>query len=113
MTAPGGGALIWCPFASIDEARNAARVLVAERLVACANIVPQMVSIFSWQGIVEEAQEAGMLCKTQAHLLGPATTRLAQLHPYDTPAILGWDAADTPPATLAWLEAALAKGGER
>lgn len=100
-------ALIWCPFASIEEARGAARVLLEERLVACANIVPGVISLYRWQGRIEEAGEAVLLAKTQAPLLEAAVNRLAQLHPYDTPAILGWDAAEAPPATLAWLQAAL------
>lgn len=103
-------ALIWCPFGSVEDARAAAATLVTERLVACANILPQIVSVFAWQGAVQEEQEVGMLCKTQLRLLAPAIARLAQLHPYDTPAILGWKADEAPPATLAWLEGALAKG---
>lgn len=71
--------------------------------MACANILPQIASVFRWEGIVTEAEEAGVLFKTSGELLDRAVGRLAQLHPYDTPAVLCWHADAAPPATFAWL----------
>jgi periplasmic divalent cation tolerance protein len=102
-----GAALIWCPFPTQEEARAVARVLVAEQLIACANIVPQLISVFVWQGELCEEEEVGMLCKTNTRRLAPAIARLAELHSYDTPAIFGWNAAEAPPATLSWLASVL------
>lgn len=96
-------ALLWCPFGDEESARAVASALIAEGLVACANIFPGLVSIYRWEGAVAEAGEAGVLFKTTALLLGQASERLAQLHPYDVPAIVGWEAQQAPRATLAWL----------
>ncbi|MFB0611916.1 divalent-cation tolerance protein CutA [Aurantiacibacter poecillastricola] len=96
-------ALIWTPFATRDEAMAAASVLIEEKLVACANIVPEIVSIFRYEDAVQSETEVGVLFKTHADLLDAATERLAQLHPYDTPAICGWPASSAPPETRAWL----------
>lgn len=98
-----GPALIWCPFPDRDSAANAARTLLDEKLIACANIVPAMLSLFEWNGERGEQEEAGMLLKTDAALLDQAIARLASLHPYELPAIAGWrcDAASAP--TIAWL----------
>ncbi len=98
-----GAALIWCPIGSEGEARELAAAMVGEGLVACANIVPQLTSVFRWQDKIETATEAGVLFKTRTDLLQRATERLAQLHPYDTPAIVGWKADAVPPVTLEWL----------
>jgi len=100
-------ALIWCPFPSEDEARQASHVLVTEQLIACANIIPGMTSIFSWEGKIAEEREAGLLCKTSAALMRPAIARLADLHRYDTPAIVGWMADATSPKTMVWLNQVL------
>ena len=96
-------ALIWCPFPDEAAARLAAAALLDERLIACANLVPTMESLFAWQGRRDAAREAGALFKTTASRLDAAMARLGALHPYDTPAITGWTVqADA--GTLAWLQ---------
>ena len=64
-----------------------------------------MLSLFEWNSERGEAGEAGMLIKTDAALLARAIARLAELHPYDQPAILGWTCDATTPETAAWLGA--------
>lgn len=96
-------ALIWCPFANEEDARDAAGMLLDEQLVVCANILGEMVSLYNWKGAREEACECGALFKTAAHLLAPAIARLAEIHPYDTPAIIGWRCDDASTATREWL----------
>ncbi|MCB2066139.1 MAG: divalent-cation tolerance protein CutA [Erythrobacter sp.] len=107
----GGAALVWSPFASQEEAAAVARQLLEERLVACANILPHVLSIFRYDGKVQTAGEVGVLFKTEARLLDRATARLAELHPYATPAIAGWEAASAPPATREWLAQLVEEGG--
>lgn len=106
-------ALIWCPFASAQEARVAAEALLQEQLVACANIVPEITSVFRYEGEVQSASEVGAVFKTRAGLLDAATIRLAELHPYEVPAICGWLVDSAPPETRAWLAASLAGGGSK
>jgi periplasmic divalent cation tolerance protein len=103
-------ALIWCPFPTTSAAQEAGRALIEDGLAACANIIPQVHSLFAWQGVVEEASEAILVLKTRASLLENATARLAVLHSYDTPAITGWLTDHTPAATLEWLSASLPAG---
>jgi periplasmic divalent cation tolerance protein len=96
-------ALIWSPFESEEAAAKAASQLLDEGLIACANILPGMRSLYRWQGERGEARECGALFKTEAGLLDRAVARLAAIHPYETPAIAGWRADATAPATAAWL----------
>jgi periplasmic divalent cation tolerance protein len=97
-------ALIWCPFPDDASASAAAKSLLDEKLIACANILPQIHSIFDWNGQRGESREVGMLAKTEAELLERAIARIAKLHPYEQPAIVGWRCDAASPATLAWLE---------
>lgn len=107
-----GAALIWSPFGSLEQARPVAETLVHEGLIACANILPRIVSVFHYEGKAQSADEVGVLFKTHPELLDAATQRLAQLHPYDTPAICGWLADSAPEETRDWL-AGLLPGDER
>lgn len=104
----GGPALIWCPFGSSEEAERVARIVVDEGLVACANILPQITSIFRWQSKVDKACEIAVLFKTNTDLLDAAITRIENLHTYDVPAILGWEAEHAPEATRIWLAGLIA-----
>ena len=100
-------ALIWCPFADEESAAKVASQLLDERLIACANILPPMRSLYVWDGKREDASEVGVLFKTDASVLSITTARLAELHPYETPAILGWKADSATRPTAEWLWAAV------
>jgi periplasmic divalent cation tolerance protein len=98
-------ALIWSPFGDAASAELAAKQMLDEGLVACANIFPPMRSLYLWQGEFGEGPEVAVLFKTDASLLERATERLAEIHPYQTPAVLGWRADAVPAPTAEWLGA--------
>lgn len=104
----GGAALVWCAFPDADSARAVAGTLLDERLIACANILPGMESLYEWQGERGSGPETGVLFKTTAAALARAVARLEQLHPYDCPAIAGWHCDAAGAATLGWLGQAVA-----
>lgn len=96
-------ALIYCPFPDRDTAREVAATLLDERLIACANILGPIESLFVWEGVRGEAEEIAVQFKTDAAALEVAIARLGVLHPYDAPAILGWLCDAAHPATAQWL----------
>lgn len=98
-------ALVWCPFPDEVSALAAIHALLDERLIACGNVLPGMTSVFVWNGARDTAREAGVLLKTNADLLDRAIARVAELHPYEEPAVLGWRCDSATPGTLAWLGA--------
>lgn len=98
-------ALIWCPFPDEDSAARAATTLLDEKLIACANLLGPVRALYEWNGERGDAREVGVLFKTDASLLEKAVARIAGLHPYDTPAVLGWRCDAAAPATAQWLGA--------
>jgi periplasmic divalent cation tolerance protein len=70
---------------SQEEAGKIAHALVERRLAACVNIVPQIGSVYRWQGKVETAQEWLLLIKTQGELYERVRDALKELHSYDLP----------------------------
>lgn len=101
-------ALAYAPFPDRDSARETAGTLLAERLIACANILAPVESVFEWDGRRASEEEVGVLFKTTAAALVALIERLGELHPYDTPAIIGWHCDAGHPATLEWLGATVA-----
>jgi periplasmic divalent cation tolerance protein len=83
-------ATVYSTFPSEEEARRIARILVEERLAACANILGSCHSIYRWQGAVEEASEVAALFKTPFDKADTLIARLAQLHSYEMPAAVVW-----------------------
>jgi periplasmic divalent cation tolerance protein len=104
------GALAYAPFPDRDTAREVAGTLLAEKLIACANIIGAVESVFEWEGERASEEEVGVLFKTTAATLDALIERLGELHPYDTPAILGWHCDTGHPATLDWLGATVGTG---
>lgn len=98
-------ALIWCPFPDEDAAATVAAQLLDEKLIACANPLGPIHALYEWGGVRGEARETGVLFKTDASLLDAAVARVAALHPYETPAVLGWRCDAAAPATAEWLGA--------
>lgn len=87
-----GAALVWCPFPDVESARAAADALLDDRLIACANILGSIESRFVWDGARATGSEIAVLFKTTPERLDDVVERLGELHPYDTPAIIGWQA---------------------
>jgi periplasmic divalent cation tolerance protein len=85
------------------DAPSLARTLVEERLAACVSILPGVVSVYRWQGGVEQDQEQQLLIKTTPDRLAALESRLQQLHPYDVPELLVLDVERGGAAYLAWV----------
>ena len=90
-------------FANAETARNVARTLVEERLAACANIVPQIESIYHWQGKLETSAEVFVIFKTTRDRYPAFEQRLRALHSYDVPEIVAIDIAAGLSAYLNWI----------
>ncbi|MEM6996835.1 MAG: divalent-cation tolerance protein CutA [Myxococcota bacterium] len=74
--------------AAPEDAERIVATLVEERLVACGNIVPGVLSIYRWKAEVCREAESVLIMETTAARVSAAMERLAALHPYDTPKIV-------------------------
>ncbi len=99
-------------FPDEETARNIVRQLVEAKLVACGNILPQVESIYRWQGKVESSREALVLFKLSSGKYRLFEEKLRELHPYDVPEILCVEIAQGSPDYLRWMaeSCAIAEG---
>ena len=71
-----------------DEAVKIATALVNERLAACVNIVPEVRSLFFWEGKAQDAREALLICKSRQPLLEELISFVKSLHSYAVPEVI-------------------------
>jgi|SRR5215218_11396572 len=79
---------VYTTYPSVVEAEEAGRALVEQRLCACVNILPGMVSYYRWNDALERGEEAVMIIKTRASLAERVSVAVKEMHSYSTPAIL-------------------------
>ena len=89
---------------SPEEARKIAHALVERRLAACVNIVPQIESVYRWQGKVESAAEWLLVIKTKADLFEQVRDAIKELHSYDLPECIMLEVAGGSEEYLKWIE---------
>jgi periplasmic divalent cation tolerance protein len=87
-----------------DEAASIARSLVEARLAACANIVRNIRSIYTWQGSIQDDNEVLMMVKTRKSLFSKVSVKVRELHSYDVPEIIALPIIDGSPDYLNWLK---------
>ena len=68
-----------------ENAERLARTLVDEKLAACVNVHPPMMSIYRWKGQVESSAERQLVIKTTRERLPSLEARLKALHSYELP----------------------------
>jgi len=103
--------IVFTSFANEEDAARVARVLVEERLVACANLLPGARSLYRWQDRIADEREVVVLMKTRKQDWTALLSRLHDLHPYDTPECVAVRVAAGAPKYMAWLESALEPEG--
>ena len=97
--------LIYATFPDMATARAAAGPLVRGGLAACVNMWPGMISLYCWEGAVEEGQEVVFLAKTTVARQDEAVQAIRALHPYDEPAILVLPVEGGSASFLDWIRA--------
>ena len=89
-----------CP---ADTAEEIAGRLVDEGHAACVNIIPQINSIYRWQGRVERNTETLMMIKCAANSYPKLEKQLLALHPYELPEIITVPDIGGLPEYLQWV----------
>lgn len=95
--------MVFVTTASEEEASTIARHLVETRLIACANIVGAVRSIFSWEGKVADEREALMILKSHADRFDELTRKIKALHSYSVPEIIAIPITQGLPEYLQWV----------
>lgn len=85
------------------KADGMAESLVEERLAACVNVLPEVVSHYRWKGRVHRDAECLLVVKTTRAKLGALEKWVKSHHPYETPEFLVLDVKGGSREYLGWL----------
>ena len=85
-----------------------ARALVDERLAACVNVLPPMVSVYRWKGTIEEEREQQLVIKTTSDRVPGIERLFRERHPYELPEFIVLDASASAPY-VQWLAESVAE----
>lgn len=80
--------IILTTYPDTGSAGKAARALVDRRLAACVNLLPEMTSVYRWEGNIESEQEYQLVIKTRHSLFNEVRNYILANHPYELPEIL-------------------------
>lgn len=95
--------VVYCTAPDEEVAARVARALVEERLAACVNVLPAVVSFYRWEGELHEDGELLLVVKTRRALLEPLAARVRELHPYEVPELIALPVEAGSAAYLAWV----------
>jgi periplasmic divalent cation tolerance protein len=86
-----------------DEARGIAKELVERKLAACVQILPEIESVYRWNGELQRDKEILILAKTTATQFDDLEKAVREMHSYDTPEIVAVAMAHVSEPYRAWL----------
>ncbi len=95
--------LLFCTCPDRDTALRVAETLVNEQLAACVSLLPDMTSIYRWQGEVQREPEILLLIKTTQERVEALAGRVGQLHPYEVPELIAVPITEGLPDYLNWI----------
>lgn len=99
---------VTCP--SQEVAMGLAEMLLEQKLIACANLIAGVTSVYRWEGQVCKDTEVLMVIKTTDACFDEVKTIVEKNHPYDVPEVVAVDITAGSPAYLSWLSESVHSG---
>ncbi len=96
--------IVYITFSNKEEAEKIAKVLVEKRLVAGANIIPEITSFFWWKGKLEEEKESALIAKTKKEVFDKLLQEVKKLHSYECPCVIALPIVEGSPDFLNWID---------
>lgn len=99
--------IIYVPFPNTETAKQTCKKLLEQKLIACANIIKGIESIYCWEGDIQVDNEVVAILKTTEKCIEKVTELVINEHPYETPAIIDWTANSANQTYSNWLQQSL------
>src|SRR5437588_1365896 len=95
--------VVFMTAANADEARRISNHLVESKLAACVQNLPEIESVYRWEGKVQREKEVLILAKTTAPQFDELEKAVRAIHSYEIPEIVAVPMAAVSEPYRAWL----------
>lgn len=96
--------LVLTTVSGAGEGEVLGQAIVEARLAACVQILPQMTSVYVWEGKTEKGSEHLLLIKTLPEKFDELQEFITANHSYDVPEIVALEAARVSEPYLDWVK---------
>lgn len=86
-----------------ESAKKIARTVITNKLAACVNIIPNIQSIYEWEGRINEDMEYLLMIKTTTENVPELTTYVRENHPYSVAEVISVKIESGNPPYLDWI----------
>lgn len=101
--ASGLNSIVYVTMPNLDAAKILAHKIVDKDLAACVNIIPQVTSIYKWEGKVNEDSELLLMIKTTTENVDKLSKFVRENHSYSVPEIISVKIDNGNEAYLNWI----------
>ena len=98
---------VYVTISDMALAKKLAQVCLKKKLVACANIIPSMTSLYQWEDQLKEESECVIIMKTREDLFKTLSAVIKKHHPYECPCIVWIPISKIEPTFLKWIKSQL------
>lgn len=96
-----------------ETARKLAKGIVSQKLAACVNIIPKVLSIYVWEGEVNEDAELLLMIKTKSDKIDKLSKYVRENHPYTVAEVISLPIENGNPPYLDWITKTVGKANDK
>ncbi len=96
--------IVFITSGSVKEAEKIADTLVKRALAACVSIIPEVKSVFSWKGKVENEKEVLLVVKSKRAVFSELVKQVKAVHKYEVPEIIALPIVEGSRDYLDWMD---------
>jgi periplasmic divalent cation tolerance protein len=102
--------IVLITFPDENTARDITGQLVTRKLIACANLLPRIRSVYLWDGELQDDGETLAICKTSSDRFEALEEAVSRAHPYDVPEIIASPVVTGHEPYLRWVREVTGQG---
>ena len=95
---------VYSTVSSVESAQKIAKYLVEKKLIACANVIPNIISYYEDKGSVESHTESALILKTKESLFQKIQKEIESIHSYECPCLIFIPADQISHPFLKWMK---------